>query len=321
MSRLAVLGAGGFIGSRTVELLRAGGHDVLALVRPGSAKRQPGDHPVDARDRDGLAATFKGCEAVVASIAGSTDTIVDVVEPIYSAAMEAGVRRIIHLSSAVVHGQAPLPGTDERARLSPDQPFAYNVAKIQAELRFAELRARHDVEVVMLRPFIVYGPKSRWVRNFADELVAGKAMVFDGGEGICNAVHVDNVVHAIERALISDVPPATAVLLNDAETVRWRDLLEPIAEALGYDFDRIPSRSTEEVIGKLRRPSRWWRRFLGESEEARERRLEAALLQSCAVRLPINRARTVLGYDPPVSFRDGVQQSVAWLAQAGYARR
>ena len=318
MSRVAVLGAGGYIGRRTVELLRLAGHNVLPLVRPGSSSRHEDEHAVDARDEVGLTTALKGRDAVVASIAGSNDTIVDVVEPIYRAAMQAGVRRIVHLSSAVVHGQAPIPGTDEGQSLSPDQPFAYNRAKIEAERRFKQLRTKHQVEVVMLRPFIVYGPNSRWVRDFADQLVTGRAMVFDGGEGICNAVHVDNVVHAIERALVSDVPPASAILLNDAETVRWLDLFRPIATALGYDFERIPSRSSRETVERLTQPSRWWRKFFQESAEARERLLEAALLQSCTVRLPIDKARAVLGYDPPVSFAQGVQLAVAELDKAGY---
>lgn len=319
MSRVAVLGAGGFIGRRTAELLRTRGYEVLAIVRPGSAAQQPDDFAVDARDEAGLTSALVGCDAVVSSIAGSAETIVDVVEPIYRAAQRSGLARIVHLGSAAVHGQAPPLNTDEQQPLSLAHPFAYNRAKIEAESRFRQLRDENSVEVVMLRPAIVYGSGSRWIRDFANDLLVGRAVVFDRGEGICNAIYVDNLVHAIERALVSDVPPAAAFLLNDLETVRWRDMLAPVAAVLSQNFDRLPSRSARTTLEQMDKPLRRLRRTLhAPSAEADGALREAALLQSCTVRLPIDKAQAVLGYDPPIPFAEGIRRSIAWLREAGY---
>src|SRR5262249_9450974 len=152
------------------------------------------------------------------------------------------------LSTSAVHGQAPMQGTDERSPLSLDQPFPYNIAKIRAEQRLQALRQSGTVEVVMLRPGIVYGPRSRWIAGFADQLLAGRAQLFDRGEGICNAIYVDNGVHAIGRAIAANVPPAEAFLINDAGRVTWRNLFDPVATALGFDLDTLPQLSSTETL-------------------------------------------------------------------------
>jgi nucleoside-diphosphate-sugar epimerase len=333
MSRIAVIGAAGFIGSRAVALLRDGGHHVVPVVRPGRGAATCVE--ADARDEEALTITLRGCDAVLSSIAGDPDTIVGCVEPIYRAAERAGVRRIIQLSTSAVHGQAPMLGTDERSPLSLDQPFPYNIAKIRAEQRLHALRQSGTVEVVMLRPGIVYGPRSRWIAGFADQLLAGRAQLFDRGEGICNAIYVDNVVHAIGRAIAANVPPAEAFLINDAGRVTWRALFDPVATALGFDLDTLPQlSSTETLLAKaafsermplgLGAKLKWagWvavRRGGGATEsDATEQLREMALLQSCAVQLPSDKARSILGYQPPIGFEEGCRRSVAWLAEAGY---
>ena len=100
----------------------------------------------------------------------------------------------------------------------------------------------------MLRPGIVYGPRSSWTGGLADEVLRGEAALVDGGQGICNAIYVDNVVHAIRLAAsIAAGADGQAYLVGDAETVTWRDLYRPVADALGVDIDRVP---TPPVLGR-----------------------------------------------------------------------
>jgi uncharacterized protein YbjT (DUF2867 family) len=137
----AILGASGFVGSRIVEMFHLGG---LADVRPvarsmGSLARLSRFNLdwrlADALDQEALLKAFTGCETVIHANAGDPATIRDSVTPVYRAAINAGVRRLIYLSSAAVHGQAPLPGTDEESPLIRRQPIAYNSAKAWAERR------------------------------------------------------------------------------------------------------------------------------------------------------------------------------------------
>ena len=66
---------------------------------------------------------------------------------------------MIYLSSASVHGQSPVPGTDETSPLQSRQPIPYNRSKIEAERRLSRARSSGAVELVILRPGIVYGPR------------------------------------------------------------------------------------------------------------------------------------------------------------------
>jgi nucleoside-diphosphate-sugar epimerase len=324
MSGIAVVGAGGFIGGRTAAMLHESGRFVVLVARRTPDVAVPGLKLADAFDLGALAAAFAGCDAVVSSIAGDSHTITDTVAPLYAAAERAGVRRLIYLSSAAVHGQAPAPGTDEDSPLSLDQPFEYNRAKIDAERRLHELRRNGRVEIVILRPGIVYGPRSQWTAGLADQLLAGEAFLADGGRGICNAIFVDNVVDAIERAVDAESVDGEAFLISDRETATWRDLTAPVADTFGIPVDSLPQPAsadilrtsvTERLADLL--PRRIARRIRGTPAYSRE----LALLHSNRVRLPTDKAERMLGFNPPVSFAEGCRRSVEWLRIAGYPVR
>lgn len=358
--KVAVLGASGFIGSRIVEMLHLGG---LAGVRPvvrsmGSLARLSRfdlDWRIaDARDQKALCRALEGCETAVHAIAGEPATIRDSVTPFYRAAQAAGVRRLVYLSSASVHGQAPLPGTDDESPLSRRQPIAYNNAKAWAEHRLIGLRARGEVEIVILRPGIVTGPRSVWQARFASELLAGTACWLNDGRGICNSLYVDNLVHAIHLALTAPGVDGKSFLLGDAETVTWSDLYGPVAHALGFyplqlpNVDHVPQRrGMREVAGefagsttgrtiaslvpkRIRRGIRAviapatpidsspWAIPATPATPLSSATLEMSLLYRCTWKLPDTRARQLLGYRPVVSFAEGCRRTIGWLGFAGF---
>ena len=348
---VAVLGANGFIGSRMVELTHLGG---AANVRPivrraaalASASRFGLDGRVaDARDAQALASAFEGCDHVVHAVAGDPQTIVGAIEPVYRAAESAGVRRLVYLSSASVHGQSPAPGTDEASALSDEQAIEYNIAKIRAERLLAELRNSGTVEVVVLRPGIVFGPRSSWTGGFADELLAGTAYLVEGGQGICNSVYVDNVVHAIGLAIEAPDADRRTYLVCDGEEVTWADLCRPVAEALGFDLKAIDvaapssfrpnwrqrlqdSDALRQLARNLPEPvsvglkagyAKWRQKNAGAVSRPRvEITEERALLHRCRTKLSSAKAERELGYRPIVSFDEACRRCVGWLAFAGY---
>ena len=190
MIKVAVVGANGFIGTRIVEMFTL---NCFAEVRPvvqnysslARASRFNLDSRVaDAFDQKALEAAFQGCDVVVHAVAGDIKTVLGTLRPVYGAAQKAGVHRLVYLSSASVHGQAPQPGTDEDSVLSDRQVLPYNNAKVRAERALSQLRSQGDVEIVILRPGIVFGPRSSWVSNFADHLLSGNAALLNRGQGI-----------------------------------------------------------------------------------------------------------------------------------------
>lgn len=353
MRRVAVLGANGFIGNRTVEMLHSSGmFDLRAIVRRASAAALPRRfdldvHVADGRDCGALTTAFQGCDSVVVSVAGDPATIVGVIDPIHRAANDAGVRRLIYLSSASVHGQSPAEGVTEQALLSGRQQIAYNNAKVAAERRLQALSRAGAVETAILRPGIVFGPRSSWIGGWADELLSGEAYLVEGARGVCNAIYVDNLVRAITLALDAPGVAGQAYLLGQHEQVTWRDLYAPIGVALGVSIDTVPdypfsAAKAEPREGALRARVRPVYRRLKRAVPRRLRvglraavrhgmsadqdtagdklevSMERALLHTARHIPSWARARTELGYEPMVSFQDGLRRSIAWLAFAGY---
>jgi nucleoside-diphosphate-sugar epimerase len=349
--KVAVIGASGFVGGHVLRFLRAAGHQTRAVVRnPRALHADPDRRLADACDVYALRDALDGCECVVHAALGPPHVILGSLAPIYAAAEAVGARRLIYISTGSVHGQCPPPDTDERSPLTVRQPFPYNTAKIRAERKLRRLRARGTVELVMLRPTIVYGPGSRWIFEFADGLCNGTAYVVDGARGICNSIYVDNLGHAIGLALATPEIDGEVFLVNDEDVVTWRDLYRPIAHAFGVDIDRVPSFSAPDLSltfaqryvdpirsselthrvsalaprplkNAIKRAYRLARRLAGSPAgavgPADERRptvtREMAALHSCRWRLPHTKARRVLGYVAPISFDDGIERSVEWL--------
>jgi nucleoside-diphosphate-sugar epimerase len=360
--KLAIIGANGFIGSRAVEFLHLGG---LAQVRPivrsinSLARLSRFDldcRIADARDQRALRAALEGCDVVVHAVSGDLKTILGSLRPAYLAAQQAGVQRFIYLSSGSVHGQAPVPGTDESTPLSDRQPVMYNNAKVWAETRLLTLRKTGAVELVILRPGIVVGPRSYWISSFASSLLSGETYLVNQGRGICNSIYVDNLIQAMYQAAVAPRADGQAFLLGDAQTISWADLYAPIAAALGFDLAQVPdieyvqsrgswndlirrawtsdaARDLRTIVPKrLRRalraaliqetppPSPW---ADGVQSPARppQATLEMALLYRCAYKLPHTKAQQILGYEPIVSFSEACRRTLGWLEFSGYPVR
>ena len=244
---VGIVGASGFIGSRLVEWLVL--RD-LANARPivrslkGMARLARFDldyRLADATDRVALETQLEGCEVLFHCVVGGRDTILKSAEAAYQAAAGAGVGRLVYLSSAVVHGHDPAPGTNDDSKLVIRQPFEYNVSKVRAEHLLRRLRADGTVEVVTLRPMLVFGPRSKWwTAQIATDLLSGKAHLIDEGVGICNTVYVDNLVQAMWLAVISEKARNQDFIITDGERVTWRELYSAVAEAVGVDIACVP---------------------------------------------------------------------------------
>lgn len=355
--KCAILGANGFIGTRTVERFHLEETvDVRPVVRTfASLSRASRFHLdwriADACDEEALAHAFDGCEVVVHSAVVDPRIIPRTIEPTWRAAERAGVQRIVYLSTASVHGQSPRPGTDENSRLSVRQPLAYNNAKVLAERKLLNMHTRGSVELVILRPGIVYGPRSTWISGLAEELLAGRAYLIDEGQGIFNGIYVDNLIHAIRLAITTPHADGHAFLLGDRELVTWADFYRAVADALGVDLGKvarvaspafkknwhdslgnalssapvrailplIPKKLKDAVKAAVRSlaepPSSPWT-LPGPPAPCVTRMM--ALLQQCHYKLPYDKARRLLGYEPSFSFAEGMRRSIGWLQFAGY---
>ena len=355
---IAVLGASGFVGSRLLELFHLTGSATLhPVVRNYSSLARLARFDLDwkiadARDQAALTTAFEGCDAVVNLVAANPDVIVENATASYLAAQAAGVKRMVFMSSASVHGQAPAPGTDETSPLHSHHRFAYNNAKVRAERALIRCRKSSSVELVILRPGIVFGPRSRWVSDIADQLLSDRAYLINEGQGICNSIYVDNLLEAIQLALTIPAADGETFLVGDRERVTWLDFYSRIASGLGLDLSRaarvgapqfqagifdiidgvrtskpvqallpvVPGALKQAAKGAIQavsappRPSPWRLR----AAPAPDVTEEMTQLQLCSVQLPWVKAERILGYQAKISFAEGMQRSLGWMQFAGY---
>jgi nucleoside-diphosphate-sugar epimerase len=356
--KIAIIGANGFIGTRLVEVWHLGGrHAVVPVVRRVSGLALVARFALDWRigdalDGASLTRALAGCDAVVHAALGDTRQIEAMPAILCAAAAAARVRRVVYLSSAAVHGQAPAAGTTEDAPLHGHHPLAYNNARVRAERAFFRGCRRHGLAGFALRPGVVYGPRSRWIADLAADLRQRQAWLLGDGFGICNCIYVDNLVEAIDLSLTAPADAAGAYLVGDAERVTWAALYHSVAAALNIDpatihrVDALPHfrRTAQQRIARLvasravqallpaipARLKHLGKRCLAAcsapaaaadswqiaAAPAPRITQELALLQQCQWQLPSARAAERLGYRPPVDYATAIRRSLAWLAFA-----
>ena len=116
-------------------------------------------------------------------------TIVDSVEPVVPRRRGRGsCAGIVYLSTRRSTGSRRRRGTDETTPTvrSPAARLQQRQGPCRAGARRV-LRDGGSAEIVVLRPGIVYGPRSQWTGGLADHVLTGEAALVDGGHGICNA--------------------------------------------------------------------------------------------------------------------------------------
>ncbi len=170
MSRIAIIGGSGFVGTRLVELLtRDGKHRLRNIDKQPSSFHPEITEIANVLDKDALVPLLKGADAVVLLAAEHRDDVSPVslyydvnvqgMKNVLSAMEESGVRQLVFTSSVAVYGlDKPLP--DENY---PPDPFNhYGKSKWQAEQVLQEWYAAHpDWNIHILRPTVIFGERNR----------------------------------------------------------------------------------------------------------------------------------------------------------------
>ncbi|OBB58694.1 hypothetical protein A5757_15735 [Mycobacterium sp. 852013-51886_SCH5428379] len=241
---IAVIGAGGFVGARLVERAElVGDMSVVPIVRSWRSQGRLARFGMrtvlgDAGDPASLVPLLKGCGMVVNLTLGNDERIVGDVQSMYTACQQAEVPLFVHMSSAEVFGRAEDPNLTDESFPDGRHWMEYAQAKTAAE---AWLRSQPEgpVRIVMLRPGLVWGPGAGWLVEPAQGMVDGTAYLFNGGRGICNLIHVDNLIeHLVQLANSPDIRSGV-FNISDEETLTWSEYYRAIAREVGVDPSTI----------------------------------------------------------------------------------
>ena len=322
-----VTGATGFTGGHLAHALRRSGHHVRALVRPKSlAKAAPleaagieiarGDL-VDAdsvrqatRDIEivyHMAATYREAgQPSSAYIAMNVDGTRHVLE----AAHTAGVRRVVHCSTAGVHGHVERPPANEDAPLAPGDQ--YQRTKLQAEQIAQQFAAQAGPEVVIARPVGIYGPgDTRFLKMFRG-IARGWFPILGSGKIFYHLSYVDDVVEGLR--LCGETPAAAGriYLLAGPQYTTLADLLGLMAKGLNVRPPRLrlpiwpvwlAGALCEAVCIPLRLEPPLYRRRVDIFRKSRA--------------FDTTRARRELQWEPRVNLDTGISRTIAWYREHG----
>ncbi|MGB0696981.1 MAG: NAD-dependent epimerase/dehydratase family protein [Rhodospirillaceae bacterium] len=332
--KVLITGARGFLGAALTKALQ---QDPKWIPLAGTRDGQPGTRLAqieglqvvvcDVTDPASVASALQGCDAVVHCAFGDRAATVDGTRTVLRAAQEAGIERMVHISTIAVHGGATGLITEVSPRVDPTIPdYAGNKAAAENVL-FEAINSTPDQDpdqtprLIILRPTIIYGPGSQlWIDSLASRLRSGLWGRFGPlGEGTCNPIHVDDVIAAIGQALVTNVASGSTYIINGADRLTWNDWFAAVAQALGLKtpetvspgalkartYASLPLKALRKLAPELAKPFAPWI----EAAPARsELTLFALKADYCA-----DKASQELGWTAQISLQDGIADAVAPL--------
>ena len=307
---MLVTGATGFVGRALLEELRARGHSGIPVVRRITGISHEMIIP-DVHAQTDWGAALAGCDAVAhlaARVHVMDDTVqdplalyrvtnTDVTLNLARQAAEAGVKRFVFISTIKVNGEgrdAPYRETD-----APAPEDAYAISKWEAEQGLRQIELETGLEVVILRPPLVYGPgvKANFLR-LMQLIQKGWPLPLGGINNRRSLLYLGNFVDVIRVCIEHPAAAGQTFLVDDGKTVSTPELIRAIAKAMNQPARLIPVPvSLLHLAGRMTGRSAAVSRLTG-----------SLYVDSQAI-------RSQLDWTPPYSMQAGLAQTVAAFVQ------
>ncbi|MEZ9699210.1 UDP-glucose 4-epimerase family protein [Vibrio sp. 10N.261.46.E12] len=306
--KLLVTGSTGFVGSRFAKLAQECQWEVLPVVRK-AAQIQPNSLVVSSIDSStDWSGAFDGVDCVVHCAArvhqmneSEQDALAAYREvntlgtlTLARQAADAGVKRFVFVSSIKVNGELSELDSPFDPDLSHTPQAPYGLSKYEAEIELAQLAKDTGLDIVIIRPPLVYGPGVK--ANFLSMMRLidkGIPLPFGAIKNQRSLVYLDNLCDLILTCCEHPSAPGRTFLVSDDNDVSTTQLMQIIAQTMGKSSRLIPI------------PMSWIQ--LGASVLKKQ---QVAQRVCGNLQVEIGLTKDILGWKPPVTFEQGIKRTV-----------
>lgn len=327
--RALITGATGFLGSHIADRLVARGDEVCALVRPSSDTsflQQLGVEMVtgDITDPSSLARAMTGTDVIYHTAAMVTDwgpwrdfqrVTLDGTRNVFQAASDAGVPRILHVSTDGVYALSALKGV-----VTEDSPLEtrfgwlnyYRRSKLAAEHIARLYGDSGKPEVTIARPGLIFGERDRAMfPGILGFLKSSSAAYLGRGDNKLPYVYVGDVAEACILGATSDAATGRTYNIVSNEHVTQKQVYNTIADAAGI---RRPTRhAPAKLLYAVAMAMEAWCLFARRRKVRPELTRYGVILLAYDFREDASRIREELGWQPKVPMQEAVRRCVEAL--------
>jgi nucleoside-diphosphate-sugar epimerase len=320
---ILITGGNGFLGRNLILKLQERGDKVRVLALPIEDTTWLEERDVavfhgDILNPDELIAPMRGVEGVfhLAAMIGTWRAMqeyyavnVTGTENVCRAALEAGVRRLVHISSAMVYDMAMGRAVTEDDLLDPlSEP--YSLTKAQGDMLVQRMIREEHLPAVIIRPGTLIGPGDRL--NFgrmADRVRAGKGIIIGSGNNAVPFVSITDMIQGLLLALDSEQAVGKAYNISNDQVLTQKVFLSTIAHEIGVKTPRlhVPYYLLYAAAFAAERIAR-----LSNNRIPPFLTRHGVKLYGADNRISIDKARRELGYTPKVSLVEAVRITCDW---------
>jgi len=230
-------------------------------------------------------------------------------ESLVTQAAAAGVSRFVLVSSITAYEFPTTRLIYEDTPLDPEQMLIYGRTKAIGEHRATALANELGLELTIVRPALVYGPRAgSWTINMVKLVKKGVPVLFGDGSGTAYPVYVDNLVDGMLLTAVHPAAVGEAFNFSDP-AITMREFFNYYGEMCG----RKPRRLPLWVVNILLIINKPFKLNLPIDKD----RIKRIALK---IEYPITKAEKLLGYKTRVSIPQGMQQTEVWLREEGIIR-